>query len=149
MLKKSMAQALGLVLAGVFVTGVAQAADQSATTAPEAAVYVQGVQVAIDPATGQLVEPTVAQRTALSRAMATRAAMLAPRSIGTRAAPRNEAEAAATLHTIQLKNGRTAVGMALPENLMSSLVAERRADGTLNIHHQGDDNAAKAVEVTK
>ncbi|MEO7066131.1 MAG: hypothetical protein ABI114_04430 [Rhodanobacter sp.] len=149
MQKKVMAQVLGLVLAGVFVTGAAQATDQKVTSAPETAVYVQGVQVAIDPATGHLVEPTAAQRTALSKAMAARAAIVAPRSIGTPAVPRNEAEAAATLHTIKLKNGRTAVGMALPENLMSSLVAERRADGSLSIHHQGDDNAAKTVEVTK
>ena len=149
MQKKVMAQALSLVLAGVFMMGAAQAADQSTTTAPEATVYVQGVQVAIDPATGHLVEPTAAQRTALSKAMAARAAIVAPRSFGTPAVPRNEAEARATFHSFTLKNGHKAVGMALPENLMSSLVAERRADGSLSIHHQGDENAVKAVEVTK
>lgn len=149
MQKKVMAQALGLVLASVFVTGAVQAAEQNATPEQETAVYVQGVQVAIDPVTGQLVAPTDAQRTALSKAMAARAARVAPRTLGTPAAPRNEAEALKTLRTIRLRNGRTAVAMELPENLMSSLVAERRADGTLNIHHQGDDNATKTVEVTK
>ena len=149
MQKKVMAQALGLVLSGVFMTGAAQAADQKTSSAPETTVYVQGVQVAIDPATGHLVEPTAAQRTALSNAMAARAAIVAPRSIGTSAIPRNEAEALKTLHTITLKNGHTAVGMQLPENLMSSLVAERAADGSLNIHHEGDNNATKVVEVTK
>lgn len=149
MQKKSMAQALGLVLAGVFVTTAVQAADPVAVSAQEATVYVQGVQVAIDPATGHLVEPTAAQRTALSNAMAARAAIAAPRSIGTTPIPRNEAEARATFHTITLKNGHKAVGMALPENLMSSIVAERRADGSLSIHHEGDDNAATNVEVAK
>lgn len=149
MQKKSMAQALGLVLAGVFVVTAAQATDPGAVSVQEATVYVQGVQVAIDPATGHLVEPTAAQRTALSKAMAARAAIAAPRSIGATAIPRDEIEARKTFRTITLKNGRKAVGMTLPENLMSSVVAERRADGSLSIHHEGDNDSAKTVEVTK
>jgi hypothetical protein len=64
------------------------------------------------------------------------------------AIPRNEAEARQTLHTIRLKNGGQAVGMEVPESLMSSLVAERRADGSVSIHHQGDSQQA-ATEVTQ
>jgi hypothetical protein len=40
--------------------------------------------------------------------------------------------------------------MALPENRMNSLVAERRADGSLSIHHAGDvPSAPSSTEVTK
>jgi hypothetical protein len=38
--------------------------------------------------------------------------------------------------------------MEVPESLMSSLVAERRADGSVSIHHQGDSQQA-ATEVTQ
>lgn len=151
MQKKFTAQAIGLALAGMFVAGTAHAVEQTPAAPVQAAtaVNVQGVQVAIDPATGRLVAPTVAQRTALSQAMQQRAQRdaVAPRQPG--AAPRNEAEARATLRTVRLNNGRTAIGMDLPENLMSSLVAERAADGSLSIRHAGDTNAPTAAEVTK
>lgn len=65
------------------------------------------------------------------------------------AAPADEAAARKTFHTIRLKNGHQAVGMALPESLMSSVVAERRADGSLSIHHEGDTNDSNATEVTQ
>lgn len=151
MQNKFTTQAMGLVLAGLLVTVAASAAQKNpaAPVQPAISVNVQGVQVAIDPATGRLVQPTAAQRAALSRAMQKRAASNAvmPRKIG--AAPRNEAEARATLRTVRLRNGRTAVGMDLPENLMSSLFAERKADGSLSIHHAGDTNPSNAAEVTK
>ncbi|WP_449426576.1 post-PEP-CTERM-1 domain-containing protein [Rhodanobacter lindaniclasticus] len=111
---------------------------------------VQGVQVAIDPATGQLVAPTAEQRAALSRAMLEQSAA-APAARSARranAAPRDEAEARQTLHTIRLQNGGHALGMEVPESLMSSLAAERRADGSLSIHHQGESGQA-AAEVTQ
>lgn len=151
MQKKFTAQAIGLVLAGMFVAGAASAAEKTPAAPAQAAasVNLQGVQVAIDPATGRLMEPTAAQRAALSQAMQQRAQRnaVAPRQPG--AAPRNEAEARATLRTVRLNNGRTVVGMDLPEDLMSSLVAERNADGSLSIHHAGDTSAPTAVEVTK
>ena len=139
----------GLALAGLFMATAAQAVEPSSPAQQQ--VMVQGVQVAIDPVTGQLVAPNAAQRAALSRAMQQRA-LSQPRTLdtlGQPAAPRNEAEARATFRTIRLKNGRQAVGMALPENRMSSLVAERNADGSVSIHHAGDTPAAAAVEVTK
>ena len=141
----------GLAIAGLVMTAAANAAEPQAGT-QQTSTTVQGVQVAIAPATGRLVAPTAAQRAALSRAMVQQSA-LAPRTrdiLGQPAAPRNEMEARKTFHTFQLKNGHQAVGMALPENLMSSLVAERRADGSLNIHHAGDaPTAPVAREVTK
>ena len=141
----------GLALVGLVMATAAIAAEPQTATQP-ASVTVQGVQVAIDPVTGQLVAPTAKQRAALSKAMLQQAAT-APRQLGARgepAAPRNEAEARATFRTIRLRSGHTVVGMELPENLMSNLVAERRADGTLSIHHAGDTPVApNAVEVTK
>jgi hypothetical protein len=149
MQKKVMIRAMGLVMSGLFAAGAANAADQKSAPVAETVVSVQGVQVAIDRATGRLVAPTDAQRAALSKAMLDRAAAQAPAARGIRAVPRNETEALATKRTVHLKNGHTVVGYSVPENLMSSLVAERNADGSLNIHHAGDNNQPKAVEVTK
>lgn len=138
----------GLAIAGLFMVTAVSAAEPQ-TASQDTPVTVQGVQVAIDPATGQLVAPTAEQRAALSRAMLEQAA--APAARGARradATPRNEAEAQQTLRTIRLQNGGQALGMEVPESLMSSLVAERRADGSLNIHHQGESPQA-AAEVTQ
>lgn len=138
----------GLAIAGLFMVTAVSAAEPQ-TASQDTPVTVQGVQVAIDPATGQLVAPTAEQRAALSRAMLEQAA--APAARGARradATPRNEAEAQQTLRTIRLQNGGQALGMEVPESLMSSLVAERRADGSLNIHHQGEGPQA-AAEVTQ
>jgi len=64
----TLAQALGLVLTGIFtVAGAASAAETSPATAPQT-VMVQGVQVAIDPSTGRLREPTAAERASLAKA---------------------------------------------------------------------------------
>ncbi len=151
MQKKVMVTATMLALSALFVVAAAHAADQKAAAPSATSVNVQGVQVAIDPATGRLVAPSAAQRAALSRAMVENAASGAarPRSALGHAIPRNEAEARATFRTIRLKNGHSAVGMDVPENLMSSLVAERHADGSLSIHHAGDETQTKTVEVTK
>ena len=142
-------RSLGLAIAGLMLSAAANAAEPPAATSATS-VTVQGVQVAIDPVTGQLVAPTAEQRAALSRAMLEQAAAApATRSALRRAAvPRNEAEARQTTRTIRLQNGGQAVGMAVPESLMSSLVAERHADGSVSIHHQGDSRQA-ATEVTQ
>ncbi|MGY3041324.1 hypothetical protein ACVWWQ_002956 [Rhodanobacter sp. TND4EL1] len=148
--KKWIVRGSSLALAGFFMATMVSAAEPQAA-AQAASVTVQGVQVAISP-TGQLVAPTAEQRASLSRAMLQQSAAASTKigALGQDAAPRNEAEARATFRTIKLRNGHTAVGMALPENLMSSLVAERKADGSLSIHHAGDTpNASTAVEVTK
>ena len=139
----------GLEIAGLFMAAAVSAAEPQTAT-QDTSVTVQGVQVAIDPATGQLVAPTAEQRAALSRAMLEQSAS-APAARGARradATPRNEAEAQQTLRTIRLQSGGQALGMEVPESLMSSLVAERRADGSLNIHHQGESPQATA-EVTQ
>lgn len=140
----------GLALAGLIMATAATATEPQ-TAAQKTSVTVQGVQVAISPTTGQLVAPTAEQRAALSRAMLQQSAGTSPKigALGQSAAPRNEAEARATFRTLKLRSGHAAVSMALPENLMSSLVAERRADGSLSIHHAGDTPSTPATEVTK
>ncbi len=153
MQKKFLIQAIGLALSGLLVAGTVFAAEQKGPAADGQLVTVQGVQVAIDPATGQLVAPTAAQRAALSRAFgdntAANSLLDSRRTVKGTAAPADEAAARKTFHAFQLSNGHKAVGMALPESLMSSVVAERRADGSLNIHHEGDTNDSHAMEVTK
>lgn len=150
---KILIQTIGLALSGLLVAGTAFAADQKAPQTAERSVTVQGVQVAIDPSTGRLVEPTAAQRAALSRSLVGNAGsnnlLDASRGLNSSAAPADEAAARKTFRTFTLKNGHQAVGMALPESLMSSVVAERRADGSISIHHEGDTNDSRATEVTK
>ena len=151
MRSKILARAAAPMLLGLLVVAAtATAAEQKPSAATPTSMNVQGVQVAIDPATGRLVEPTAEQRAALSRAMLEEsinapAARSGPR--GT-AAPRNEAEARRTLRTFRLKDGRRAMGMEVPENLMNNLRAERAADGSLHIHHEGD-TPQTATEVTQ
>lgn len=153
MRRKFMVQAVGLALSGLLMAGAAYAADQKSPQVAEKSVTVQGVQVAIDPSTGRLVAPDATQRAALSRALLMRPAASSTLSSrlgrGDSAAPADEAAARKTFHTFRLKNGHQAVGMAVPESLMSSLVAERKPDGSLSIHHEGDTNDSSATEVTQ
>ncbi len=152
MKSKRMARAIAPVLIGLLVCGAATAAEQKPVTHAESkiSVAVQGVQVAIDPETGRLVAPSEAQREELSRGMREQAAggnLRARTASGLSAAPHNELEARATEHKVRLTSGRMATGMQVPESLMSDLVAERRRDGGLNIHHQGDSHQAATTEV--
>lgn len=152
MKSKRMVRAIAPVLIGLLVGGAATAAEQKPMTHSESktSVMVQGVQVAIDPKTGRLVAPTEAQRDELSRGMREQAAIVKPQAraaSGRSAAPHNELEARATEHRVRLTNGHMATGMQVPESLMSDLVAERRPDGSLNIHHQGDSAQSSTTEV--
>ena len=114
-------------------------AAQPATKAKTTTVVYQGVQVAIDPATGRLRAPTAAQRRALSAAMLENQAR-------TSARPVDEAQARATFK----RNRRTgAMSMQVPESQVSYLTAHRSADGAVEIGHEAvDTNAAASAEVT-
>ncbi|HEY4293838.1 post-PEP-CTERM-1 domain-containing protein [Luteibacter sp.] len=146
---RTLAQALGLVLTGMFtVAGAAYAADTPATQATPKAATGQAMQVvAIDPATGKLRAPTAAERAAYSKAAQTRQNRV---SVLT-GQPRTNADAVKTARKVTLRNGGKATGMRLPQERMSSLVATRAADGTLTIHHddQGAQAAPKAPEATR
>lgn len=147
MTSRSLAQALGLVLTGIFtVAGAAHAADTPQATQPQT-VMVQGVQVAIDPSTGRLREPTAAERAALSKAFQVRSS----RASSLTAQPLTAADAKSTFRTVSLGNGVRAKAVRVPQELMSSVVAERAPDGTLSVHHDdhGVQAAPKAPEVTR
>lgn len=148
MYSRTLAQAVGLVLTGVFtLASAAHAADATKAAAPQT-VVVQGVQVAIDPATGRLREPTAEERAALSRAFGTQNVTASKLSAGQ---PRTAAEAKSTFRSVSLSNGVRAKAVRVPQELMSSVVAERQADGSLSIHHDdhGVQAAPKAPEVVK
>lgn len=141
-------------VAAVAVLGCGGAMASQLAKAPvaqppaESAVMFQGVQVAIDPATGRLREPTDAERAALTKQMLHEQALqsVMPRVAGQR--PRNAAEARATLK--QHKRGLIGMSMQVPENQMNYLSAERAPDGSVRIHHEGDTAApAAAQEVTQ
>lgn len=147
MQNKEFIQALGLFAIVIGACAApAMAVEGQATTPPVTHVMYQGVQVAIDPATGRLVAPTAAQRQALSAAMQPSAGML--RSGVNRAArPATEAEAMSTLK--RSTKGKYSASMQVPESLMSGLVAETHPDGSVTIHHDHDTAAPAAREVAK
>lgn len=143
----TLAQALGLVLTGIFtVAGAASAAETSPATAPQT-VTVQGVQVAIDPSTGRLREPTAAERASLAKAFQANGGNAA--SLSTQ--PRTAAEARSTFRTLSLGNGVHAKSVRVPQELMNSVVAERMPDGSIAVHHDdhGVQPATNAPEVTR
>ncbi|HEY2618132.1 MAG TPA: hypothetical protein VGI78_12390 [Acetobacteraceae bacterium] len=151
-----MIQTAGLSLAGWLLVGAvsAQAADQAAA-GPQTTVAVQGVQVAIDPATGRLREPTAAERDALSKALIDQA--MQNRSSQRNASgtdfvrPLTEQDARATTRKSRLSSGVEVTSVDLPESLVSSLVAEKQADGSLLIYHQGENagDAKSKQEVSR
>lgn len=138
--EKTVIQAIGLSLTVMSLSAIVPvwAAEKASGT-----VAVQGVQVAIDPASGQLVEPSDAQRQALSAAMLSQPSRLSTKSVQQR--PKTEAEAARTLK--RSSTGRYSAVMQLPESLSNSLVAEKQADGSIAIHHQGEGTPAAPLEV--
>jgi len=147
MTSRTLAQALGLVLTGMFtVAGAAYAADTPATQATPKATAGQAMQVvAIDPATGKLRAPTAAERAAYSKAAQVRQNRVSALT----GQPRTNADAVKTSRKITLHSGAKATGMRLPQERMSSVVATREADGTLSIHHDGAQAAPKAPEATR
>jgi hypothetical protein len=148
MTSRTLAQALGLVLTGMFtVAGAAYAADTPSTQATPKATTGQAMQVvAIDPATGKLRAPTAAEQAAYSRAAQARQS----RAAALTGQPRTNADAVKTARTVNLRGGGKATGMRLPQERMSSVVATRAADGSLSIHHDDHGAAApKAPEATR
>lgn len=150
MRKRIWGQVLSLTFAGPLLMGSAAAEETPKQTTPQS-VTVQGVQVAIDPVTGRLREPTAAEREALSKAMlqdAQRQSQSGSLSSNAFVRPLTEQDAKATTRTLRLRNGVQVTGMDVPESLISSLVAEQQPDGSLRIHHDGEA-AGKAAPKTQ
>lgn len=141
------------LMGAVAVAAVAALAAGAATAAPpmskmskagQATATQAGVQVAIDPATGHVRAPTADERRALSNAR------LNTRSTGSVAGqrPRNESEALSTLKIN--RRGRLGRSLQVPESQFNYLTAQRNADGSISIRHEGDaDHAAAPQEVTR
>lgn len=145
MTSRTLAQAVGLVLTGMFtVAGAAYAADTPSTQSTPRAVAA-GVQVAIDPVTHQLRAPTDAERAAYAKAFQERQSRITSFS----AQPRTRADAAKTVRVVDFGNGMHGKAVKVPQEMMSSVVATRNADGTISIHHDGDQAAPKAPEATR
>jgi hypothetical protein len=149
MTSRTLAQALGLVLTGMFtVAGAAFAADTPSTQAAPKAAAGQSLQVvAIDPATGKVRAPTAAERAAYAKAAQVRQSRVSALT----GQPRTNADAVKTARKVTLRNGAKATGMRLPQERMSSVIATRAADGSLTIHHDdhGAQAAPKAPEATR
>lgn len=139
---KTLMSSAGLLLAGACLASAMPAFAAEQTAEPQqATVAVQGVQVAVDPSTGRLVAPTDAQRAALS------AALLKQVSTQPSDRPLTTVDAAKTLK--RPSSGRYSAVMQVPESLISGLVAEKQADGSVAIHHQGEAATTKAQEVSQ
>ena len=139
MQKKLMGAVAVAAIATLAASGAATAAELVSKARP-AAVAQQGVQAAIDPATGRLRAPTAAERQALVRTQATRPVA------GQR--PRTEAEALSTLKLN--RKGRIGMSMQVPESQFNYLTAQRNADGSISIRHEGDgDHQVQPQEVTR
>lgn len=112
--------------------------------ARQATVVQPGLQVAIDPVTGHVRAPTAAERQAFGNAHAT--SQPAGSVAGQR--PRNESEALSTLRVN--KRGPLGRSLQVPESQFNYLTAERNADGSISIRHEGDaDHDAAPQEVTQ
>lgn len=141
------------LMGAVAVAAVAALAAGAATAGPpmskmskakQANTVQPGMQVAIDPATGHVRAPTLAERQAISNARVD--SRLTGSVAGQR--PRNESEALSTLRVN--RRGRINMSVQLPENQFNYLTAERNADGSISIRHEGDaDHGTAPQEVTQ
>jgi len=119
----------------VFATSVAFAAEAPQSQA--ASVEINGVKVAIDPATGRLRPLTQQERRDLAKALGAQRRTAEPAGAGKKGfvLPRTQAESEAQQR--KLPNGGVAQQVSSGE--MSELVATQQADGSLRIGHADAD----------
>lgn len=122
-----------LLAAGFTLASTAYAAEP---TQADTTLYFNGVKIAIDPATGRLRPPTAAESAAL-RASVTK--MPTQRSKG-KAMPKTRAEANRTIR--KMRDG--SVMATVSEDMMSTVVATRQADGTIRVQHEGEATTQEA-----
>ncbi len=133
------------LLASLAVLPAAQAAA-GATPAADPQPTSSDMKVAIDPATGKIRPLSRGEARALevqSAAKGRRA--IEPLGAGKKGfvMPATEAEAAATRRV--LPSG--AVLQQVPESMMSTLQVTRAADGSLHMHHEGEQSQVDAEEL--
>lgn len=122
-----------LLVSSLALASTAFAAEPTQT---DTSLYFNGVKVAIDPVTGRLRQPTAAESAALRASVAN---MPAQKSRG-KAMPKTRAEANRTVR--KLRDG--SVMMDVSEDMMSTVVATRQADGTIRVQHQGEATTQEA-----
>ncbi|GAA3934249.1 post-PEP-CTERM-1 domain-containing protein [Luteimonas lutimaris] len=137
MQKKLMGAVAVAAVATLAASGAAMAAQPVSKAKPTTVVY-QGVQVAIDPATGRLRAPNAVERRALSQALV--------RNQANSVRPLDETQARATFK----RNRRTGMmSMQVPETQVSYLTAHRTDDGKIEVGHEDIAvDGAQATEVT-
>lgn len=145
MTSRTRAQVVSLMLTGVFAVAAHAADTDTPSKQPAPHAVAAGVQVAIDPVTHQLRAPTDAERAAYAKAFQERQSRITSFS----AQPRTRADAAKTVRVVDFGNGMRGKAVKVPQEMMSSVVATRNADGTISIHHDGDQAAPKAPEATR
>lgn len=130
-----------LLLSGLALGGTAlaaQPANGNTSSTGDTTVFVEGVKVAIDPATGRIRPITAAEIRALSAAMSKQQASSGMRQMSgaTSRQPRTMAEARAT----RRRHADGSVSVRVPSMLMTELRANKDAAGNLHISegHEGD-----------
>lgn len=123
------------LLASLALVPAAHAANDGKTAADPQQTSAD-LKVAIDPATGKARALTPGESRALEAQAAALARRTEPMGAGKKGfvMPATEAEAAATRRV--LANG--AVVQQVPASTMVSLQVTRAADGTLHMHHEGE-----------
>ena len=146
MQKKLMGAVTVAAVTALAASGAAMAATPVAK-AKQTTVASQGVQVAIDPATGRIRTPSAADRKAINQAA--QRSQLQNRATGSVAGqrPRTESEALSTLRIN--KKGRVGMAMQVPDNQFNYLTATRNADGSISVRHEGDSETPAPQEVTR
>ncbi len=131
------------LIASLALVPAAHAANGGKAAADPQQTYAD-VKIAIDPATGKIRPITRGESRALEAQAAAMARRVEPEGAGKKGfvMPANEAEAAATRRV--LPSG--AVVQQVPENMMSTLQVTRAADGTLHMHHGGEQSHAQAKQ---
>lgn len=133
------------LLASLAMLPAAHAASDSKASADPQSTS-SDMKVAIDPATGKVRPLTRGEARALEAQSAAKPRRaVEPLGAGKKGfvMPATEAESAATRRV--LPSG--AVVQQVPESMMSTLQVTRAADGSLQMHHEGEQSHANAEEL--
>lgn len=138
-----------LLLSGLALGGTALAAEPATgntSKTEDTTVFVEGVKVAIDPATGRIRPMTAAESQALSASMSKKQATSSMRRMSGAASaqPRTMAEARATRRV----HVDGSVSVRVPTEMLTELRVSKDAGGKLHISegHEGDAQQPVSVQ---